>query len=110
MSPNLAPLLAAVLPVISKEKPPPNTEDPLLTVKRIYIDELTGGAAATQMRSLLSAALQGSKLFKITEDEDKADAVLRGAASDDIFDDSFHSTDSINAHVSSGSSSSSSGI
>jgi hypothetical protein len=42
----------------------------------------------------------------ITEDEDKADAVLKGAGDDDVFTDTFQSTEGINAHtqISSGSS------
>jgi len=67
----------------------------LLTVKRVYVDRLTGGETAAQMRDLLISALEGSKLFVITENESRADAFLRGAAEDLIYTDTFNSSDSI---------------
>ena len=67
--------------------------------RRIYVDILTGGDSALQIRELLMTSLQRSKLFVITEDEDKADATLKGAGSDAIFTDTFQSSDSINAHT-----------
>jgi len=39
------------------------------------------------------------KLFLITEEEDKADAVIKGAADDEVFTDNFSSTEGINAHT-----------
>src|SRR5258708_9458525 len=71
----------------------------LSKVRRIYVDILTGGDSALQIRELLMASLQRSKLFIITEDEDKADATLKGAGSDAVFTDTFQSSDSINAHT-----------
>ena len=53
--------------------------DPLLSVRRIYIAECDGTASA-QIRDMLINALQSSKLFAVTEKEEKADAVLRGSA------------------------------
>src|SRR5579863_2181882 len=78
----------------------------LSKVRRIYIAILTGGDAALQLRDLLMASLHNSKLFIITEDEDKADATLKGAADDDVFTDTFQSSEGIDAHtqISSGSS------
>jgi hypothetical protein len=73
-------------------------EDPsvqLLTVKRVYVDRLTGGVAAAQMRDLLISALQNTKLFIVTENEARADAFLRGAAEDLIYTDTFNSSDNI---------------
>lgn len=80
----------------------------LLQVKRIYIDTLTGGASATQMRDLLMSALQGTKLFVITENEERADATLRGAAEDTVYVDTFSASDSLHAQTSTGKSRSSS--
>jgi hypothetical protein len=77
-------------------------EDPsaqLLTVKRVYVDKLTGGETAAQMRDLLISALQNTKLFILTENEARADAFLRGAAEDLIYTDTFNSSDSINIGV-----------
>ena len=68
----------------------------LAKVRRIYVDILTGGDSALQIRELLMASLQRSKLFVITEDEEKADATLKGAGSDAIFTDTFQSSDNIN--------------
>jgi hypothetical protein len=67
----------------------------LLTVKRIYVDRLTGGETAAQMRDLIIASLHGSKLYVLTENPERADAVLRGAAEDLIYTDQFASSDSV---------------
>lgn len=66
-------------------------------VRRIYIAILTGGDDALQIRDLLMSSLSSSKLFIITEDEDKADAVLKGAGSDDVFTDTHQTSDGIDA-------------
>ena len=69
----------------------------LLTVRRVYIDRLTGGETATQMRDMIAASLQGAKLFVVTENPDRADAILRGSAEDLVFTDIHSSSDSIHA-------------
>src|SRR5580658_8090791 len=69
----------------------------LSKVRRIYIAILTGGDAALQLRDLLMTSLHNSKEFIVTEDEDKADAVLKGAGDDDVFTDTFQSSEGINA-------------
>jgi hypothetical protein len=71
----------------------------LLTVHRIYVDRLTGGDTAAQMRDILISSLAASKLFVLTEKEERADAVLRGAAEDLVFTETHTSSDSINAHM-----------
>ncbi len=70
----------------------------LAKVRRIYVDILTGGDPALQIRDLLITSIQNSKLFVLTEEEDKADAVLKGSADDQVFTDTHQSSDSINAH------------
>lgn len=67
----------------------------LLSVKRIYVDRLTGGETAAQMRDLIIASLHGAKLYILTENQERADAVLRGAAEDLIYTDQFASSDSV---------------
>ena len=67
----------------------------LLTVKRIYVDRLTGGETAAQMRDLIIASIHGAKLYVVTENPERADAVLRGAAEDLIYTDQFASSDSV---------------
>jgi hypothetical protein len=68
----------------------------LLTVKRVFVDKLTGGETAAQMRDLLIASLQGAKLFVLTENPERADMTLKGAAEDLIFTDSFSSSEGVN--------------
>jgi hypothetical protein len=99
---------------IAKKAPAPDDGTPpadaaaaqLAKVRRIYVDTLTGGDSALQIRELLMASLQNSKLFIITEDEDKADAVLKGSGDDDVFTDSHQYSDGLNAHSQFGSASS----
>jgi hypothetical protein len=49
----------------------------LAKVRRVYVDILTGGDAALQFRDILMTSLERSKVFMITEDADKADAVIK---------------------------------
>jgi len=74
----------------------------ILTVKRVYVDKLTGGETAAQMRDLIIASLQGAKLFVLTENQDRAHAILRGAAEDLVFTDTFQSSDSVDLRSSIG--------
>ena len=77
-------------------------EDPsgqLVGVKRVYVDRLTGGETAAQMRDLIITSFQNSKLFVLTENPERADAVLRGAAEDLIYTDAFSSSEGINARA-----------
>src|SRR5579871_4757261 len=82
---------------------PPN----LANVRRIYIDKLSGGAGAEQMRDMIIAALMKSKLFLLTENSDRADAFLRGTADDQVYEEDHSSSDSIGIHATSGGGSSS---
>ncbi len=75
----------------------------LLTIKRVYVDRLTGGETAAQMRDILISSMAGSELFILTENPEKADVTLRGAAEDLVFTDSHTSNDSVNAHANIGS-------
>src|SRR5580658_9851640 len=102
-------VLSAVLlfaPFLEQPTPEEEAAQHLSKVRRIYIAILTGGDAALQIRDLLMTSLHNSKQFVITEDEDKADAVLKGAGDDDVFTDTFQSSDGINARsqISAGSS------
>jgi hypothetical protein len=76
----------------------------LLTIKRVYVDKLTGGETAAQMRELLITSLQNAKLFILTDKEEKADVIVRGAAEDLIFTDSFSSSEGLNMRGSTNSS------
>jgi len=82
-----------------EQTPEEQSAEQLSKVRRIYIAILTGGDAALQLRDLLMTSLHNSKQFVITEDEDKADAVLKGAGDDDVFTDTFQSSEGIDAHT-----------
>lgn len=75
--------------------------DPLLNVRRIYVDRLNG-EAAPQIRDMLINALQGARLFAVTENPEKADATLRGSAEDLIFTDVFQSSEGLQARAAAG--------
>ena len=74
----------------------------LLTIRRVYVDRLTGGETAAQMRDILISALAGAELFVVTETQERADMVLRGASEDMIFTEAHSSSDGINAHMNAG--------
>jgi hypothetical protein len=75
----------------------------LLTVRRVFVDRLTGGETAAQMRDILISSLAGAELFVVTENQERADATIRGAAEDLVFTDVHQSSDNINAHANLGS-------
>lgn len=67
----------------------------LQQVRRVYVARLAGGPAAASMREVLIASLNSTGLFVMTDEENRADAILRGAADDKTFIDSFDSDKSI---------------
>lgn len=71
----------------------------LLQVRRLYIDRFGGGEGAAQIRDMVIASLQRSGLFVITENPDRADAVLRGSAEDLVFTDVFQSGEAVGARA-----------
>ncbi len=71
----------------------------LRTVRRVYVDRLTGGETAAQMRDILISSLAGADLFILTENQERADCILRGASEDLVFTDVHQSSDGINAHA-----------
>lgn len=77
-----------------QDEPP---EKRLLRVKRLYIDRFGGGEGAAQIRDMVIASLQRAALFVITENPERADAVLRGSAEDLVFTDVFQSGESVGA-------------
>lgn len=72
-------------------------EKRLLRVKRLYVDRFGGGEGAAQIRDMVIASLQRTGLFVITENPERADAVLRGSAEDLVFTDVFQSGESVGA-------------
>ncbi len=110
------PLLAAL--AATGAGPPPSAAPPaganreeemlvqLLVVRRVYVERLGEGEAAGQVRDMIIGSLQKTGLFVVTENQERADATLRGSAEDRIFTDTFQSSDSIDARASVGGSSS----
>jgi hypothetical protein len=76
-----------------------NPDATLAEVKRIYVDQLGGGATSDQMRDMLISALQGSGLFAITENPERADAIVKGSSDDKVFTQDHITSDSIGVHA-----------
>ncbi|HRJ22178.1 MAG TPA: hypothetical protein PLF84_24245, partial [Bryobacteraceae bacterium] len=70
----------------------------ILSIRRVYVDQFNGEGAA-QLRDMIIASLQRSGLFVMTENPERADAVLRGSAEDLVFTDVFQSGESLTARV-----------
>ncbi len=75
----------------------------LLGLRRVFVDRLTGGETAAQMRDMIISALQNARIFVITENQDRADAILRGSAEDLVFTDVHQTSESLNARANIGS-------
>lgn len=75
----------------------PAPEVRLLQVRRIYVDRFGGGDGSAQIRDMVIASLQRTGLFVITENPDRADAVLRGSAEDLVYTDVFQSGEGVSA-------------
>ena len=79
-------LTTLAMPAVAGDNPPStvaieeNSLKQLLQIRRVYVDHLTGGETAAQMRDILLSSLEGSNLFVLTENPDRADATLKGAA------------------------------
>ena len=77
----------------------PSEADQLLCIKRVFVDKLDGDETALQMRDMIISALQQTHLFVITENQERADAFLRGSSEDLVFNESHSSSDGVNAHM-----------
>lgn len=92
-------LLFAAQTAIQIASPVGDDSQALLKVRRVFVDRLVGGETAAQMREMIISSLQNAKLFVITENEERADTFLRGAAEDLVFTDKFNTSEGINAHA-----------
>ncbi len=103
-------ILAAALAAAAADQPPaPGALQEaglrqLRTVRRVFVDRLTGGETAAQMRDILISALAGADLFILTENQERADCILRGGSEDLVFSELHQSSDGINAHANLGNS------
>ncbi len=70
-------------------------------VKRIYVGELIGAEGDT-LRELLIASLNSTRLFTLTDNADRADAILKGAADDKVFTDTLDIQEGISTHENAG--------
>jgi curli biogenesis system outer membrane secretion channel CsgG len=52
----------------------------LLKVKRIYVDSFGDDAVSKEMQSMVVSALVATSRFKVTENSERADAILKGVA------------------------------
>ncbi len=96
-------IAAAAFAQTSESKTGANTNvESLLDVRRVYVSELTGGTQATALRELIIASLNSTKLFILTDNEARADAVLKGAADDNTFTDTFDTYEGTTGHDSLG--------
>lgn len=71
----------------------------LLMIRRVFVDRLSGGETAIQMHDMIVSSLQNARLFVITENQERADAVLRGSAEDLVFTDEHSASDSAHAQA-----------
>jgi len=98
-------VLAAPLAALAVEGRP--VEAALADVHRVYVDQLGGGKTSDQFRDMLIASMQGTGLFVLTENPERADATLKGSGDDLIYTEQRGSSDSIGVHANAGESSSS---
>jgi hypothetical protein len=90
---------------IEHKDPAAAPEAGLATIHRIYVEQLGGGPTSDQMRDMIIAALQNSGLFVITENKERADAVLKGSSDDHIYTEDHNTNDSVGVHANTGGSS-----
>ncbi len=77
----------------------------LTDVKRIYVAALVGTEAET-LRELIIASLDSTRLFTLTDNADRADAILKGAADDHVFTDTHDMEEGISTRQNGGKSAS----
>jgi hypothetical protein len=95
---------ARILPAQESAAAPPIRSLP--EVRRIFVSELIG-AEGDMMRGLIIAGLNSTRLFVLTDNPDRADAVLKGAADDKVFTDTLDIQEGISTHQNAGKGSSS---
>lgn len=68
-------------------------------IKRVHVDRFSPGDGSEQIRDLMIAALQRSRLFIVTENPERADAYLRGGGEDIVYDEDFQFSEGLNARI-----------
>lgn len=67
-------------PVPSPTKEENSDAGALLKIKRIYVDSFGEAPASKELQSMIVSSLVASKRFKVTENRDRADVILKGNA------------------------------
>jgi hypothetical protein len=67
-------------PVPASAKDPDIDSPDLLRVKRIYVDSFGDDMISRELQSMVVSSLAATKRFKVTENRDHADAILKGVA------------------------------
>lgn len=81
---------------------PKQQAEQLLQVRRVYVDRLAGGAPADAIRDLIIGSLQNSQAFLITENEERADAFVRGSADQQTYTELHDSNEGVTGRLSLG--------
>jgi curli biogenesis system outer membrane secretion channel CsgG len=76
--PAAKPLTSQAAPSVVRE----DNSDPtaLLKVRRIYVENFGDDAVSRELQSMIVSALAKTKRFTVTENRDRADAILKGVA------------------------------
>ena len=90
-------MIAVALWAFLLPPPPEGLTNQLLELRRVYVDKFGGAEGGAHLREMIISALQRAKLFVMTENPEKADAVLRGSGEDLIFTDTFQSGENVGA-------------
>jgi hypothetical protein len=72
-------------PAKSAEPAPLDKKKELIKVRRIYVDSFGSNEAAQQLQSMIVTSLTESNRFTVTENKDKADAILKGFAGEKTY-------------------------
>jgi hypothetical protein len=65
-------------------------------VRTVFVDELNGSDSSAQIRDMLIGSLHRAGVFVITEDAENADAFLRGAAEDLVYNEYVGDREGVN--------------
>lgn len=106
MKRSIVPIAVCFAGILAAQQTGADSNPELLHVKRVYVAELKGGPQADALRELIIASLDSTKLFVLTDNEARADAVLKGAADDHTFTDTFDSDQAMSSRENAGKSNS----
>jgi curli biogenesis system outer membrane secretion channel CsgG len=81
-------------PGVEAAKSEPEIATKVLQVRRIYVDSFGDDQASRQMQAMIINALTASKKFIITENRDKADAILKGSTVEEVRQEVHSSSES----------------